>query len=139
MGESGTRDEAGVDPADDVRRALLLAVGHGLRTPIASAKAAAAGLHIDDKQLPDADARELVSIIEDSLDRLNSMVDDVLTLGQIAAGCVAPAHDGVDLADAIDLAVATLRAGGLVRREFPLGRAPWPSQTQSLPAGSWST
>ena len=72
---------------DRVRTALLAAVGHDLRTPLAGIKAAVSGLRQPDLELP-ADAQaELLATIEDSADRLDGLVPvAVLTAGAQIAG-----------------------------------------------------
>ena len=56
--------------ANKIRTALLAAVGHDLRTPLAAAKAAVASLRSIDVDLDAEDRRELLQAADDSLDRL---------------------------------------------------------------------
>jgi K+-sensing histidine kinase KdpD len=73
---------------DRVRSALLTAVSHDLRTPIASIKTAASGLQHDAIALTDSDRKELLAAIEEGADRLASLVDDLLAMSRIQAGAV---------------------------------------------------
>jgi two-component system sensor histidine kinase KdpD len=71
---------------DRVRAALLAAVGHDLRTPLAGIKAAVSSLRQPDLQLP-ADAQaELLATIEESADRLDALVDNLLSMSRLQAG-----------------------------------------------------
>ncbi|GAB4010568.1 sensor histidine kinase [Nocardioides ultimimeridianus] len=77
--------------ADRVRTALLAAVGHDLRTPLAAAKAVVSGLRAEDVSLTDADRRELLETADDSLDKLSGLVDSLLDLSRLQAGAL-PVH-----------------------------------------------
>ncbi|MDT4938597.1 MAG: two-component system, OmpR family, sensor histidine kinase KdpD, partial [Pseudonocardiales bacterium] len=86
--------------SERVRTALLNAVSHDLRTPIASAKAAVSGLLASDVRWTDADRTELLKNADDALDRLTDLVTNLLDLSRLQAGVlpvlVAPiALDGV--------------------------------------------
>ncbi|MGE5830857.1 MAG: ATP-binding protein [Micromonosporaceae bacterium] len=71
---------------DRVRSALLAAVGHDLRTPLAGIKAAVSSLRQPDLNLaPDATA-ELLATIEESTDRLDALVDNLLSMSRLQAG-----------------------------------------------------
>jgi two-component system sensor histidine kinase KdpD len=72
--------------ADKVRTALLRAVGHDLRTPLASAKASVTSLRSTDVQWTEDERRELLETADESLDRLNRLVDNLLDLSRLQAG-----------------------------------------------------
>ena len=76
--------------ATRLRTALLSAVGHDLRSPLASIKAAAQGLRDPRLHLPDADRAELAATIEESADRLAGLVANLLDSSRLATGAVAP-------------------------------------------------
>jgi two-component system sensor histidine kinase KdpD len=84
--------------SDRQRTALLNAVSHDLRTPIASAKAAVSSLRAPEVQWDDADRRELLGTAEDALDRLTGLVTNLLDLSRLQVGAlpVVPAVVGVD-------------------------------------------
>ena len=71
-----------------MRAALLAAVGHDLRTPLATAKASISGLLSEDVDLSDEDQRELLEGADASLDRLSSLVGSVLDLSRVQAGAM---------------------------------------------------
>ncbi|WP_233159854.1 DUF4118 domain-containing protein [Pseudonocardia sp. MH-G8] len=74
----------------ETRSALLSAVGHDLRSPLTSIKAAAGSLRDPYLDLPVADRDELTATIEESADRLTALVDNLLDSSRLAAGAVTP-------------------------------------------------
>ncbi len=76
--------------ADRLRRALLSAVSHDLRTPLAAAKAAVSSLRSDDVEFSPADTRELLATVEESVDQLTGLVGNLLDSSRLAAGAVTP-------------------------------------------------
>ena len=75
--------------ADRVRTALLAAVSHDLRTPLASAKAAVTSLRSRDIEWDAADHDELLATADESLDRLAHLVDNLLDMSRLQAGALA--------------------------------------------------
>lgn len=71
---------------DRVRSALLAAVGHDLRTPLAGIKAAVSALRQPDLDLPPDATAELLATIEESTDRLDALVDNLLSMSRLQAG-----------------------------------------------------
>jgi two-component system sensor histidine kinase KdpD len=84
--------------ADRTRTALLRAVSHDLRSPLASAKAAVSSLRGHDVAWSDEERDELLATADESLDRLNRLVDNLLDMSRLQAGAlsVAPAAVGLD-------------------------------------------
>jgi two-component system sensor histidine kinase KdpD len=74
--------------ADRVRTALLSAVGHDFRAPLAAAKASVSTLRSPDLDLPEEDRRDLLASAETSLDRLHGLVENVLDLSRLQAGAL---------------------------------------------------
>ena len=74
--------------ANKVRAALLAAVGHDFRTPLAAAKASVSTLLSFDIDLADKDRRELLQGAESSLDRLTALVDNLLDMSRLQAGAM---------------------------------------------------
>jgi two-component system sensor histidine kinase KdpD len=79
---------AALDEADRVRTALLAAVGHDLRTPLAVIKAAVTGLRSDEGSWAEGDRDDLLATADDSVDRLTALIDNLLAMSRIEAGAV---------------------------------------------------
>jgi two-component system sensor histidine kinase KdpD len=74
----------------ELRTALLSAVGHDLRTPLTSIKAAIGSLRAPDLRLSTEDREELGQTIEESADRLAALIDNLLDSSRLATGAVEP-------------------------------------------------
>ncbi len=94
--------------ADRLRTALLAAVGHDLRTPLASAKAAVTSLRGQDVEWSPAERAELLDTADSSLDRLARLVDDLLDLSRLQAGALDVATRQFGLDDVVALALDEL-------------------------------
>jgi two-component system, OmpR family, sensor histidine kinase KdpD len=84
--------------ADRMRTALLTAVSHDLRSPLASAKAAVTSLRSPEVRWTKADRDELLATADESLDRLARLVDNLLDMSRLQAGALSlfPRPVGVD-------------------------------------------
>ena len=89
LSEEAGKAEA-IAQADELRRSLLSAVSHDLRTPLAAAKAAVSSLRSDDVDFSAEDTAELLATIEESIDQLTALVGNLLDSSRLAAGVVAP-------------------------------------------------
>lgn len=87
--------------ADRVRAALLAAVSHDLRTPLASAKAAVTSLRSTDVEWDAADRDELLATADESLDKLSRLVDNLLDMSRLQAGALAVFPRPADLAEIV--------------------------------------
>jgi two-component system, OmpR family, sensor histidine kinase KdpD len=74
---------------DRVRTALLAAVGHDLRTPLSAATAAVTSLRGTDVEWSPADRDELLATAQESLERLDRVVGDLLDMSRVQAGVLA--------------------------------------------------
>ncbi|AGL14240.1 DUF4118 domain-containing protein [Actinoplanes sp. N902-109] len=72
--------------ADRLRTALLAAVSHDLRTPLAAAKTAVASLRSADVEFGEQDRAELLETADESLDRLHRLVSNLLDMSRLQAG-----------------------------------------------------
>ena len=100
------REAAGLARDNAARTTLLAAVSHDLRTPLASIKAGVSTLRQAGLELPPDDEAELLESIEDSADRLDALIGNLLDLSRLETGAVRPHHHAVDLLDAV---VGTVR------------------------------
>jgi two-component system sensor histidine kinase KdpD len=75
---------------DALRSALLSSVSHDLRTPLATIKTAATSLLEEDMQWDEETYRGFASAIEREVDRLNSLVENLLDMSRIEAGSLRP-------------------------------------------------
>jgi two-component system, OmpR family, sensor histidine kinase KdpD len=84
--------------ADRMRTALLAAVSHDLRTPLASAKAAVTSLRSNEVKWDPEDRDELLETADESLDRLSHLVDNLLDMSRLQAGALSvfPRPAGLD-------------------------------------------
>ncbi len=87
--------------ADRMRTALLAAVSHDLRTPLASAKAAVSSLRSLDIELITEDRDELLATADESLDRLTHLVDNLLDMSRLQAGAMSVFPRPADLEEII--------------------------------------
>jgi two-component system sensor histidine kinase KdpD len=94
-----------------MRTALLAAVSHDLRTPLAGIKAASSALRSCDLVLTEADRAELVATIDESADRLTGLVDNLLDMSRLQAGAVSPALSAADVPSVVHAALSWLDAG----------------------------
>jgi len=97
-----------LEEADRMRTALLAAVSHDLRTPLASAIAAVAGLRSDDVDFTDADRDELLATAAESLDRLARLVGNLLDMSRLQAGAIGVSATAIWLEDAVPRALDEL-------------------------------
>ena len=105
--------------ADRMRTALLNAVSHDLRTPIATAKAALSGLTDTTIAWSEQDRQELLGTAVSSLDRLTDLVTNLLDLSRLQAGVLSvfPAPLGLD--DIVSQALAHVPGGEAVDLHVP--------------------
>jgi two-component system sensor histidine kinase KdpD len=75
---------------DRMRTALLRAVSHDLRTPLASIKASVSSLRQTDVHWSAEDEAELLANIERSSDRLDALVGNLLDMSRLQAGSLEP-------------------------------------------------
>ncbi|MCY1158353.1 MAG: hypothetical protein MOP51_1377, partial [Citricoccus sp.] len=107
-----------------MRTALLAAVSHDLRTPLAGIKASVSSMRLDDVELSQEDTRELLATIEESADQLAERIEDLLDMSRIHAGDLLVHRTRLDVEDLAATAVHSI--GGTagderVRIDVPAG------------------
>ena len=106
--------------ADRMRTALLAAVGHDLRTPLAAAKAAVTSLRSKDVTWSPADEEELLLTADESLDRLARLVENLLDMSRLQAGALSVSRHPVALDEIVPRALDDIAAlVGTFRVEVP--------------------
>lgn len=105
------READALAETDQVRSALLSAVSHDLRRPLAAAVAAIGGLRAAGDGLSDSDRRELLATADESLTTLSSLVTDLLDVSRVEAGVLAVSLSPVDAAGAVLAALDELSLG----------------------------
>ena len=106
-----TSEAAGAKPlaeADRLRSALLAAVSHDLRRPLASATAAVSSLRSPDVKLNPADRAELLATADESLRALGALVTDLLDVTRLQAGVMGVALRPVAIDDVVSGALDEL-------------------------------
>src|SRR5580658_9812554 len=73
-----------------MRTALLAAVSHDLRTPLASIKASVSTVRQPHVKLPAQDEEALLATIEQSADRLNGLIGNLLDMSRLSTGSLEP-------------------------------------------------
>jgi K+-sensing histidine kinase KdpD len=105
---------------DRQRTALLAAVGHDLRTPLSAIKASASILRQTDVSLSAGERGELLETIEDSADRLDAVVANLLDASRLQAGAVSVKALPVSLDEMVSAAVLAIpAAAGRVTADVP--------------------
>ncbi|MFV8173515.1 ATP-binding protein [Mycolicibacterium peregrinum] len=102
---------AAIAQADELRRSLLSAVSHDLRTPLAAAKAAASSLRSEDIDFSAEDTAELLATIEESVDALTALVGNLLDSSRLSAGVVRPELRRVYLEENVQRALLGISKG----------------------------
>ena len=98
-------DAARLRESEAVRTALLTAVSHDLRTPLAGIKASLTTLLDPELQLDDADRRALLRDASGSADRLDALVANLLDLSRIQTGAVRPRLEPTSLDEVLQRAL----------------------------------
>jgi two-component system sensor histidine kinase KdpD len=105
---------------DRQRTALLAAVGHDLRTPLATIKASAGTLRQTDVDWSADEREQLLATIEQSADRLDGVVANLLDASRLQAGALSVHASAVALDEVVGAAVlAATDLGARIDVEVP--------------------
>ncbi|WP_086771566.1 sensor histidine kinase [Streptomyces bobili] len=96
-----------------IRTALLAAVSHDLRTPLAGIKAAVTSLRSDDVEWSQQDQADLLEAIEDGADRLDHLVGNLLDMSRLQTGTVSPIIRETDLDEVVPMALGGVPDAGV--------------------------
>ncbi|AXE89187.1 sensor histidine kinase KdpD [Streptomyces sp. Go-475] len=97
-----------------IRTALLAAVSHDLRTPLAGIKAAVSSLRSEDVEWSEEDRAELLEGIEEGADRLDHLVGNLLDMSRLQTGTVTPLIREIDLDEVAPMALGGVPEGNVV-------------------------
>lgn len=108
-----------LEEVDRIRRSLVGAVSHDLRTPLAAIKVAASTL-LDPEAIVDAEGtEELLGLIDLQADRLDRLVSNLLDMTRIQSGALVLRKERLALVELYREAVAMLGPS------VPVGRVVW--------------
>ncbi|MEU0193969.1 ATP-binding protein [Streptomyces afghaniensis] len=96
-----------------IRTALLAAVSHDLRTPLAGIKAAVTSLRSEDVEWSEEDRAELLAGIEEGADRLDHLVGNLLDMSRLQTGTVTPLIREIDLDEVVPMALGGVPEGSV--------------------------
>ncbi|CAM5277513.1 sensor histidine kinase [Streptomyces griseomycini] len=97
-----------------IRTALLAAVSHDLRTPLAGIKAAVSSLRSEDVDWSPEDTAELLASIEEGADRLDHLVGNLLDMSRLQTGTVTPLIREIDVDEVVPMALGGVSEGSVV-------------------------
>jgi two-component system sensor histidine kinase KdpD len=111
-----------LEEIDHLQKALMRAVSHDLRTPLATIKISASTLRNPAADIAPEQRLELLGFIEDQVDRLNRLVTNLLDMSRVQAGALELHRQPITV---VDLATEAIRALGLASsaRRFTLDMA----------------
>jgi len=105
-------DLLGVAQANELRTALLDAVSHDLRTPLAAIRALTTGWLAPDVHLSEQDTLESIVAIDQEAKRLGQLVDNLLDMSRLRTGALNLALGPVGLDEIVPAALAGLSTSG---------------------------
>ncbi|WP_042393784.1 sensor histidine kinase [Streptacidiphilus carbonis] len=101
-----------------IRTALLAAVSHDLRTPLAGIKASVSSLRAEDVRWSPEDEAEFLAGIEEGADRLDHLIGNLLDMSRLQTGSVVPLLREFDLDEVVPMALRGV-PDGAVRLDVP--------------------
>ncbi len=104
-----------------MRTALLAAVSHDLRTPLASIKASVSTLRQEDVAWAKDDEAALLATIEQSADRLDALIGNLLDMGRLSTASLQPFLRPAAVDEVAPLALRGLDAAARVQLLVPDG------------------
>ncbi len=94
--------------ADELRTAMLRAVSHDLRSPLASIKASVSSLRQTDIDWPQDTRNDFLASIEAETDRLTSIVTNLLDLSRLEAGVLRPVLRAASMEEVVPAALHSI-------------------------------
>jgi two-component system sensor histidine kinase KdpD len=106
--QEGAAQAARLARADELRAALLAAVSHDLRTPLASIKACVTSLLADDVDWTPEAVTEFLATIDEETDRLTALVSNLLDMSRLQAGALSLHRRPVGVEEIVPAALSSL-------------------------------
>jgi two-component system sensor histidine kinase KdpD len=110
-----------LEAGNRMRTALLAAVSHDLRTPLASIKASVSSLRQPDVAYSPEDEEELLATVEESADRLDGLIANLLDMSRLQTGALQPFVTPVAVEEVAPLALHGLPGAHTVQLDVPEG------------------
>ncbi len=104
-----------------MRTALLAAVSHDLRTPLASIKASVSSLRQTDVAWTESDKEALLATIEQNADRLDGLIGNLLDMSRLHTGSLQPFLRPITIDEVAPIALRGLDESANLRLEVPDG------------------
>ena len=118
--EAEAQTAGALSAANELRAALLSAVSHDLRTPLAAIKASVTSLRQRDVDWPLEAQDEFLATIDEETDRLNALVGNLLDMSRLQTGALEIDAAPVGLDEVLPAALHSLGVpGGSVRLDVP--------------------
>ncbi|HLG67278.1 MAG TPA: ATP-binding protein [Acidimicrobiales bacterium] len=105
-----------LEEVDRLRRSLVGAVSHDLRTPLATIKVSASTLRDPDAHLGAEEARELACLIDAQADRLDRLVANLLDMTRIQSGTLELRRRATEVGALVADAITVLGGGAELER-----------------------
>jgi two-component system sensor histidine kinase KdpD len=99
-----------LEEGDAIRTALLAAVSHDLRTPLAAIKAGVTSLSQDEVVFDPGDQAELLATVGQATDSLERLIDNLLDLSRLETDTVRPVTRPAALDEVVPRAVSSVPA-----------------------------
>jgi two-component system sensor histidine kinase KdpD len=106
--EAGAEAAGAVSAANELRAAILSAVSHDLRTPLAAIKASVTSLLQRDVEWTPEARQEFLETIDEETDRLNALVGNLLDMSRLQAGALEISAEPVALEEVLPAALHSL-------------------------------
>lgn len=108
VADAADRERLRLSDADRTRTALLAAVSHDLRSPLAGIRAAVDSLRSEEISWSAEDETELLDTVDEATTRLTALVDNLLDMSRIHTGAITAAVTEVGLAEATHQALHSI-------------------------------
>lgn len=105
-----------LEETSDLRAAILAAVSHDLRTPLASIKASVTSLRQQDVEWSAEEAGDFLATIEEETDRLTTLVGNLLDMSRLQVGAVKALLRPIGLEEIVPRALDSVRDKGAAVR-----------------------